>query len=103
MSRVEDAGLNASAPPSSAGSTAGCVRFSPGKAKRARCINAWRWGGCRWRRSWLHCGRRRYREAGLPLIFRLHRFTEPFTRPMLDLEALGWRAWLAAASTMTRP
>jgi len=40
LSRVEDAGLNASAPPQQRWIDGWLVRFSPGKAKRARCVNA---------------------------------------------------------------
>ena len=40
LQRVEDAGLNASAPPQQLWLDGWLVRFSPGKAKRARCINA---------------------------------------------------------------
>ena len=40
LARVEDAGLNASAPPQQRWLDGWLVRFSPGKAKRARCINA---------------------------------------------------------------
>ena len=40
LSRVEDAGLNASAPPQQRWLDGWLVRFSPGKAKRARCVNA---------------------------------------------------------------
>ncbi len=40
LSRIEDAGLNASAPPQQRWLDGWLVRFSPGKAKRSRCINA---------------------------------------------------------------
>ena len=40
LSRIEDAGLNASAPPQQRWVDGWLVRFSAGKAKRARCINA---------------------------------------------------------------
>ena len=40
LSRIEDAGLNASAPPQQLWLDGWLVRFSPGKAKRARCVNA---------------------------------------------------------------
>ena len=40
LSRIEDAGLNASAPPQQRWLDGWLLRFSPGKAKRARCINA---------------------------------------------------------------
>ena len=40
ISRYEDAGLNASAPPQQRLLDGWLLRFSPGKAKRARCVNA---------------------------------------------------------------
>ena len=40
LSRIEDAGLNASAPPQQRWLDGWLVRLSPGKAKRARCIHA---------------------------------------------------------------
>jgi hypothetical protein len=40
LSRIEDAGINASAPPQQLWIDGWIVRFSPGKAKRARCVNA---------------------------------------------------------------
>ena len=38
LSRIEDAGLNASAPPQQRWIDGWLVRYCPGKAKRARCI-----------------------------------------------------------------
>lgn len=40
LSRIEDAGLNASAPPQQRWLDGWLLRYCPGKAKRARCINA---------------------------------------------------------------
>ena len=40
LSRIEDAGINASAPPQQRWLDGWLLRFSPGKAKRARCIQA---------------------------------------------------------------
>ena len=40
LSRIEDAGLNASAPPQQRVLGGWILRLSPGKAKRARCVNA---------------------------------------------------------------
>jgi ribosomal protein S18 acetylase RimI-like enzyme len=89
LARVEDAGLNASAPPQQRWVDGWLLRFSPGKAKRARCINA------------LAAGRRSvaeklalceavYAEVGLPLIVRITPFSQP---PGLDatLAAMGLR------------
>jgi hypothetical protein len=44
---VEDAGLNASAPPQQLWLDGWLVRLCPGKAKRARCVNALAPAGCR--------------------------------------------------------
>ena len=81
LSRVEDAGLNASAPPQQRWMDGWLLRLSPGKAKRARCINA------------VAMGRRRtldklaesaalFAAAQLPLIVRITPFTQP-----VELEA----------------
>ncbi|MGZ5186007.1 MAG: GNAT family N-acetyltransferase, partial [Caldimonas sp.] len=40
LARVEDAGINASAPREQLWIDGWLVRFSPGKAKRARCVQA---------------------------------------------------------------
>lgn len=86
--RVEDAGLNASAPPQQLWMDGWLLRLSPGKAKRARCINAVAGG----RLSVAHKLARAqalYEAAQLPLVVRI----TPFTRPVgLDarLGALGF-------------
>lgn len=90
LSRVEDAGLNASAPPEQRWLDGWLLRFSPGKAKRARCINAVADGRLPLaeRLQWAEAA---YREAGLPTILRL----TPFTRPdglELHVADLGWRS-----------
>jgi ribosomal protein S18 acetylase RimI-like enzyme len=80
LSRIEDAGLNASAPPQQVWLDGWLVRFSPGKAKRARCVNAVAAGrlsvGAR-----LESCTRIFSEARLPLIVRITPFTLP---PELD-------------------
>jgi len=88
MSRVEDAGLNASAPPQQRWLDGWLVRTLPGKARRARCINALAPGRMPLAQK-LALAADVYRAAGLPMILRLHRFTQP---PTLDaeLERLGW-------------
>ncbi len=74
--RAEDAGLNASAPPQQLWLDGWLVRFSPGKAKRARCINAVAGGR-------LSVGHKLARAeavfagASLPMVVRI----TPFTRP----------------------
>lgn len=91
LSAVEDAGLNASAPPQQRWVDGWLVRLSPGKAKRARCVNA------------LAAGRRPlddklaeveqdFRAASLPMVLRITPFTAP---PSLDadLDARGFVAF----------
>ncbi len=84
LSRIEDAGLNASAPPQQRWLDGWLLRFSPGKAQRARCINAVASGRLpleeRLRRALAV-----FAEAGLPALVRITPFTQP---PGLD-------AWLA--------
>lgn len=82
MSRVEDAGLNASAPPQQRWLDGWLVRYLPGKARRARCINAVAHGRIPLSDK-LAMAAEVYRDAGLPMIFRLTRFTQP---PALDAE-----------------
>jgi ribosomal protein S18 acetylase RimI-like enzyme len=82
LSRAEDAGLNASAPPQQLWIDGWMVRFSPGKAKRARCVNALAGG----RLSVAHKLARAeavFAAAQLPIVVRI----TPFTRPAsLDAE-----------------
>ncbi len=87
LSRVEDAGLNASAPPQQRWVDGWLVRHSPGKAKRARCINAVAPGRMPVAHKLALC-EPVYAEAGLPLIVRITPFSEPAG---LDatLEAMG--------------
>jgi GNAT superfamily N-acetyltransferase len=80
LSRVEDAGLNASAPPQQRWLDGWLVRFSPGKAKRARCVNAVAAGRLPVPDK-LAAVARVYADAGLPLIVRITPFTLP---PDLD-------------------
>lgn len=88
MSRVEDAGLNASAPPQQRWLDGWLIRTLPGKARRARCIHALAPGLLPVTER-LRLAAEVYRDAGVPMIFRLHRFTQPAG---LDdtLTALGW-------------
>jgi len=80
LSRVEDAGLNASAPPQQRWLDGWLLRLSPGKAKRARCINAVAEGRLPIEQR-LHHARRAFVSAGLPMIVRITPFTQP---PHLD-------------------
>ena len=84
LSRIEDAGLNASAPPQQRWVDGWIVRFSPGKAQRARCINAVADGRSSLSEKLASC-QALYRAAGLRLLFRMTPFSQP---PGLD----GWLA-----------
>lgn len=87
LSRVEDAGLNASAPPQQRWLDGWLIRFNPGKAKRARCINALAPGRLDLADK-LELARAVFREAGLPLVVRITPFTMPPTLDA-DLATLG--------------
>lgn len=76
LSRIEDAGLNASAPPQQRWLDGWLVRFSPGKAKRARCVNAVAAGRLPVAERLDACARV-LAEAQLPLIVRITPFTLP--------------------------
>jgi len=76
LSRVEDAGLNASAPPQQRWVDGWLVRTSPGKAQRARCINAVA-AGRRPVEEKLAACQALYRELGLPFLVRITPFTQP--------------------------
>lgn len=80
LSRIEDAGLNASAPPQQLWLDGWLVRFSAGKAKRARCVNAVAAGRTPVAAKLASCAAL-YAEADLPLIVRITPFTLP---PGLD-------------------
>ena len=76
LSRVEDAGINASAPPEQRWLDGWLVRFSPGKAKRARCINALAEGRLTLDAR-LHLAGQVFAAAGLPMLVRITRFSRP--------------------------
>lgn len=88
LSRIEDAGLNASAPPQQRWTDGWLLRLSPGKAKRARCINAVA-AGRQPLSEQLARAEVTYREAGLPMLVRITPFSQPAE---LDqrLAALGY-------------
>jgi ribosomal protein S18 acetylase RimI-like enzyme len=89
LSRIEDAGLNASAPTQQRLLDGWLVRFSPGKAKRARCVNALAAGHAPLKLKLGLC-QQVYDEARLPMLLRI----TPFSQPQgLDsvLERLGMR------------
>lgn len=91
LSRVEDAGLNASAPPQQRWIDGWLVRFCAGKAKRARCVNAVAPGQLPVAEKLALC-QRVFDEAKLPLIVRITPMSQPRT---LDnwLETKGLRAF----------
>lgn len=76
LSRIEDAGLNASAPPQQLWLDGWLLRLSPGKAKRARCINALAVGRLPVADK-LAQARALFQAAGLPLVVRLTPFSAP--------------------------
>lgn len=89
LSRIEDAGLNASAPPQQRWLDGWLVRFSPGKAKRARCVNAVAAGRLTVEDRLAACTQV-FDEARLPLIVRITPFTLPAgLDALLALQGLG--------------
>ena len=76
LSRIEDAGLNASAPPEQRWLDGWLVRLSPGKAKRARCINAVAQSKTSVADKLALC-RELYRHADLPMFVRVTPFSQP--------------------------
>jgi len=89
LTRIEDAGLNASAPPQQRWMDGWLLRFSPGKAKRARCVNAVAAGRRPVADKLAECAAL-FEGVGLPFIVRVTPFTLP---PQLDadLDELGLR------------
>lgn len=88
LSRVEDAGINASAPPQQRWVDGWLLRFSPGKAKRARCVQAVADGRLPLDQRLALCAAV-FAEVGLPMVLRI----TPFSRPAgLDehLDGLGY-------------
>jgi ribosomal protein S18 acetylase RimI-like enzyme len=76
LSRIEDAGINASAPPQQRWLDGWLVRFSPGKAKRARCVNAVASGRTSLADR-LAASEQIFADAQLPLIVRVTPFSQP--------------------------
>ena len=89
--RLEELSLNSSAPPGQLLYDGWLLRFSPGKAKRARSINAIYPSRLPLAEKVAHC-ERVYGERGLPAIYRLSMHTDP---PRLDamLAALGYESF----------
>lgn len=91
MRQVEDAGINASAPTEQLWMDGWIVRYNPGKAKRARCVNAVA-PGLRPVADKLNACEQLYQAHGLPLVVRITPFTQP---PELDalLDAQGFHVF----------
>ena len=94
LSRIEDAGLNASAPPQQRWVDGWLVRFSPGKAQRARCINAVAEGRMPLEQRLALC-EALYRQCGLRLLVRV----TPFSRPAAFDDWLAQRGFEAYGAT----
>jgi GNAT superfamily N-acetyltransferase len=106
LSQVEDAGLNASAPPGQWWIDGWLVRTLPGKARRARCVNALM-PGLRPLDERLAAAEAACARSGVPLIFRITPFTQPADLPAA-LQARGFRPVdptrvLVAPQPPTRP
>lgn len=86
--RLEELGLNSSTPPGQLLYDGWLLRLLPGKAKRARSVNAVYPSTLPLDEKMAHC-ERLYRSRSLPAIFRMTPFSQP---PMLDaaLEARGY-------------
>lgn len=100
LSRIEDASLNASAPAQQFWLDGWIVRTSPGKARRARCVNAVAAGRLPFEQK-LALAEALFHDAGLPMVVRLNRFTQP-----ADLDAeLARHGWQRLDDTwvMVRP
>ena len=88
LQRIEDSSLNASAPPQQRWLDGWLVRYSPGKAKRARCINAVALGQRSSQAKLAEC-EALYQQAGLPLVVRITPFTQPAGLDA-ELACQGW-------------
>ena len=76
LSRVEDAGINASAPPQQRWVDGWLLRYSPGKAKRARCVQAVASGRLALDERLALCSAV-FDAAGLPMLLRITPFSQP--------------------------
>lgn len=93
--RIEELGLNSSAPPGQLLYDGWLLRLLPGKAKRARSVNAI-YPSTREVGEKIGYCERLYAQAGLPLLFRMTPFVSP---PQLDehLARLGFERFEATA------
>ena len=92
--RIEDAGLTASQPSQQTFYDGWLLRYSPGKAKRARSVNAIAAGDLPLGEKIDHC-RAFYSSVSLPCIFRI----TPFSRPSTLDEALAAAGFAAVQET----
>jgi ribosomal protein S18 acetylase RimI-like enzyme len=76
LARVEEVGLNASAPPQQRLVDGWLLRFSPGKAKRARCVQAISNGRLALDDKLALC-QEVFDDARLPLLIRVTPFSQP--------------------------
>lgn len=88
LRRLEELTLNSSAPPGQLLYDGWLLRLAPGKAKRARSVNAVYPSRLPLEDKLAHC-ERVYGAAGLPAIFRITPFSEPATLERA-LEARGY-------------
>ena len=88
LRRVEELGLNSSAPPSQLLYDGWLLRLWPGQAKRARSVNAV-YPSTRPLKDKLAYCEQLYRSHQLPLIFRITPFSEPAALDV-ELEARGF-------------
>ena len=88
LRRIEELGLNSSAPPGQLLYDGWLLRLLPGQAKRARSVNAVYPSQLPLERKIAYC-EQLYRQHDLPVVFRITPFSEPGT---LDgqLEQLGY-------------
>lgn len=86
--RVEEAGLNASAPTQQRLIDGWLVRFCPGKAKRARCVNAIGAGRLPLEEKLALC-QQVYDAAKLPMFLRMTPFSQPPELMPLHTSLLG--------------
>ena len=76
LARIEDAGLNAAQPAEQLLVDGWLLRFSPGRARRARSVNAVSAGRLDLDTKLALC-RRYYERASIPLLFRVTPFSQP--------------------------
>lgn len=93
--RIEDAALNASAPPVQRWLDGWLLRSWPGKARRSRCIHALGPGVLTLQER-LARTQAVYRADGVPMVFRI----TPFTHPAGLAAELGARGWVAVDPTL---